>query len=218
MSNKFYKNKARTQPEAHKKYVPQYQVMGIEPEEYKSAPLANGFSAIAIQKTPHQEQSHMRGARPAIRQPYAETTTSPLGVGRGFLPNVGNNIEQTWSSVDGDIVDDISGIDLNHNMVDNNDMVTAVALGVSDNHIHKIHHHESLENNDSFSILKEIEEDSYLLFLKEEILCSGSLDYIQEQITQLVFGEHELYPGNPISIDDIIVIKKMKIKVGVFLV
>lgn len=220
---KVYKNPARTRPDTHKPYVPQYQLLGVAPEEYKS-PIPPG-TTIAFQKTPHTStQEDVRGQRPTIRQPYAEVVTSPVGRGRGPLPNVGNNLEQTWSSVDSNIIDDISGIDPDHPLVDNNDFVSEQALGYPPNApVNQPYLTESvledvLQSESMFSTIRDLEEDSYLLMAMGANVCSGPLEFIQEQTTLLVFGEHELYQGNPISIDDIIVIKRVKLKVGVFLV
>lgn len=218
---KVYRNKARAQQETFTPYVPQYQKFGIEPEEYKSPTLTPGYT-LAVQKTaPSQE--HVRGVKPAIRQSYAEAVPSPVGRGRGPLPNVGNNVEQTWSSVDGEIEDDISDVDLNHPMIDNNEYVTDEAFGLenkleSNHYMTKSVMEEAIQNDNVFEAIKELEEDTYLLMMKNVNICAGPLEYIQEQTTALVFGEHEMYQGNPIPIDDIIVIKRVKLKVGVFLV
>jgi hypothetical protein len=242
-----YKNPARKIVEAHKPYVPQYQLMGVDPDPYKS-PLAPGYP-VPMSKTPLDE-NNTRRTRAAIRQPYAETVSSPVGRGRGPLPNVGNNIEQTWSGVDGEIIDDV-GLDPNHPMVDNNEFVSAQTLGVPEeyeeeevlptldeiknpprklftkiepeaNNIEKTFLtedvlQEALTSEYLNIVISQMSEDEYLLIVDGSTICSGPLEYIQEQITSLVFGEHELYHGNPVSVDDIIVIKRVPIKVGVFL-
>jgi hypothetical protein len=102
---KLYKNPARSKPEPRKVYTPQYQVMGVEPEEFKSAVAPANH--IIVARSP-QTADNPRTRTPGMRQPYAETVTSPIGRGRGPVPNVGNNMEHTWSSVDVEIVDDIS--------------------------------------------------------------------------------------------------------------
>lgn len=240
---KVYKNPERNRPEPHTQYVPQYQLMGVEPEAYKS-PLAPGYT-VPVVKTPQQDNP--RTPRPAIRQPYAEAVVSPVGRGRGLLPNVGNNLEQTWSGVDGEIVDDISGpLDPNQPMVDNNDFVSATALGLPEemeeeevlpaldevanpprkqftdkpedkSFLTKNELQNALTEEYLSTVIKQLEENEYLLLVEGAAICSGPEDYIQEQTRLLVFGEHELYNGNPVSVDDIVVIKRAKIKVGVFL-
>lgn len=239
---KVYKNPARKHPEVRNQYVPQYQLMGVEPEEHKGFKAQPGMP-VAVSKTPQQENP--RGPRPAMRQPYAEAVTSPVGRGRGPLPNVGNNMEQTWSSVDGDIIDDL-GIDVDQPLVDNNDFVSAAALGLpeetvteeagpTEEDVHSFY--EQFESHEEApktfltknelqqaltqeylsSVIKQLEEDDYLLLVDGQAICSGPEEYVQEQTRALIFGEHELYDGNPVSVDDIVVIKRAKIKVGVFL-
>jgi len=236
---KVYKNPARNRPEAHKQYVPQYQLLGVEPEEYKS-PLSPGYKPVVA--TPSTDNP--RTPRAVIRQPYAESVPSPIGRGRGLIPNVGNNMEQTWSGVDGEvIVDDIS-VDPNQTMVDNNDFVSAAALGLPEETEEELPSLDEVENpprkqfavpeesksfltknelEDALSheylstVIKQLEEDDYLLLVSGQAICSGPEEYVQEQTRLLIFGEHELYNGNPVSVDDIVVIKRAKIKVGVFL-
>lgn len=213
---KVYKNPARTRPDLPKPYVPQYQVLGKEPLERSNATAPAGYTMV-VQKTPPTDDNP-RLPRAAIRQPYAKEADSPIGRGKGPIPNVGNNIEQTWS-VDSEIIDDISGVDLDHPMIDNNEFVTDRALGINSvkPFVSQAVIEDVLKSESVFEIIKDLEEDLYLLMVKGANVCSGPLDYIQEQTSKLVFGEHELYPGNPIATDDIIVIKRVKLKVGVFL-
>lgn len=220
---KVYKNPARNKPDVHKPYVPQYQVMGVEPEEYKS-PLSPGYRVEVAQPS----QDNPRTTRAVVRQPYAEVVHSPIGRGRGLLPNVGNNLEQTWSSVDGEIVDDISGSPLQHTIIDNNELVSEAALGLPDQEEMVVEEQpfpsEVSQVGDAdemggaiFQSLVQMEGGDYLLLINGEVICSGPLDLIQNITRELVFGEHEICKGNPIPVDDILVIKKAKIEVGVFL-
>lgn len=225
---KVYKNPERNRPETFKPYVPQYQLLGREPEEYKS-PLSPGYQ-MGVVRNP--QKVNPRDPRPAVRQPYAETVPSPVGRGRGQLPNVGNNVEQTWSSVDGGLViDDITElVDSDQTMVDNNEYVSAAALGLPEDSVEveqfveepqsfltQDQLKEALEQDELTGIIKDLQEDEYLLLVSGQAICSGSQEQVEEEARLLVFGEHEVYGGNPVSVDDIIVIKRTKIKVGVFL-
>jgi hypothetical protein len=241
---KVYKNPDRNRAVAHTPYVPQYQVIGVEPTEYKS-PTASGFN---VPKVSSGSKDNPRMKRAPIRQPYAEAVISPVGRGKGPVPNVGNNMEHTWSGVDSEIIDDLSGFDIdpNHHMIDNNDYVSAVALGLPEDSTSKFEElpvldevenppnkqftkesvkgflsenelQDALKNEYLTAIVKQLDEEEYLLLVDGESICSGSLDYIQEQTRLLVFGEHEIYNKNPVSVDDIIVLKKVAIKIGVFL-
>jgi len=243
---KFYKNSARSKdptPE-HKPYVPQYQVMGIEPEPY--------ISPLDQNQTPHHTPVVLRGApreplpldNPRGRKvgmrnmPYAETSVSPVGRGRGPVPNVGNNMEHTWSSVDSEIIDDVSGlsIDQTHHMVDNNDFVSDEALGVQTNvqtsslggkvRIEGEEDKAYLTENDLKKILSDkkeitslslLKDNHYMAILFDKVVATGPIDKVQAIVSSLIFGEHKDYQNVSISIDDIVVVKKIKLKVGVFL-
>lgn len=241
---KVYKNPARNRPEPHKQYVPQYQLMGVEPDEYKS-PLTPGYKPeVAAPST-----DNPRAPRAVVRQPYAEAVPSPIGRGRGLLPNVGNNMEQTWSGVDG-VIDDLT-VEPDQTMVDNNEYVSAAALGLPEEteeeilpqldevanpprkfftsqppapaqpeektFLTKNELENALSEEYLSTVIKQLEEEDYLLLVSGQAICSGPEEYVQEQTRLLIFGEHELYGGNPVSVDDIVVIKRAKIKVGVFL-
>lgn len=229
---KTYKNPDRNKPEPFKAYVPQYQVNGIEPGEYHGAVVPSGTQVAR----PSADNPRMK--KPALRQPYAPVDTpSPVGRGRSPIPNVGNNMEHTWSSVDGqDIVDDISGeVDPNHLMVDNNDYVTDQAFGFQAGPLaaeiakgpqgqvsfeeevqaHPVHSQDTVQ--DLIPILSHLDDESFLLIVAGVPVCSGPKEEIQDQARALVFGEHEMCEGNPVPIDDIIILKRVKVKVGLFL-
>ena len=228
---KVYKNPARAKSDTFKPYIPQYQTRGIEPEEYVS-PLAPNYSLVV--KSESLPKDNPRAPRAVVRQPYAEAVPSPIGRGKGPVPNVGNNMEHTWSSIDGEIIDDISSnLEENHPMIDNNEFVTPVALELSEepnvlevpvvsepesnNFLTEEELKDALKEEDLHSILGKLGEGDYLLLVSGVAICSGSLDDIEDVTRDLIFGEHELCDGNSVPADDIIVIKRVKIKVGVFL-
>lgn len=239
MSNgkvKVYKNPARDEKETYKPYVPQYKLRGMEPEEHKG--LSSTILGIQAKVDP-LPLDNPRAPRAAIRQPYAEVAPSPVGRGRGPVPNVGNNMEHTWSSVNEEIVDDLgnSSVDLDHEMIDNNDYVTPAALGlppeelpVLDEVAHpqqkifnpkpflsEVELKQAIKDDDLFSIVEDLEEGTYLLIVNGVAICSGPLDEIQDQARALVFGEHELCDGNPIPAEDLVILKRATIRVGLFL-
>lgn len=231
---KIYKNPQRSEQEQRKTYTPQYQIIGVEPEEYKSA-IATG-TPVAAPRTPvvPTPSDNPRTRKPGIRQDYAETATSPIGRGRGLVPNVGNNMEHTWSSVDGEIVDDVS-LDGNHPMVDNNEYVSDAALGLSQNFREELPALDEVkvpqtkkfvqppvaaaapDTDDVVPILYDLAEGDYLLLVNGVAVCSGPVEEIQEQARLLVFGEHEMCDGSPIPVDGVVVVKRVPIKVGLFL-
>ena len=123
MSVKIYKNPARKNVSDYKPYVPQYQVEGKDPQKHNSAVVPSNS------KLARPSAVNPREKRAPFRQPYAVASPSP--VGRGPVPNVGNNMEHTWSSVDGELVDDLSGemVNSDQHMIDNNDFVSDEAMG-----------------------------------------------------------------------------------------
>lgn len=251
---KLYKNPDRRRPENLKPYVPAYQLMGVEPEEYTS-PTSPAYIGKVNRPAP-LPKNNPRAPKTPVAQPYAEPIPSPVGRGRGLLPNVGNSMEQTWSSVDGDIVDDLN-LDPNQELIDNNDYVTPEALGLppdgedmvvegyqagdgedepqaaSPGYVQNPLPPEGVAKKKNFltadelqnalkeeyltSVLKSLAEDDYLLIVGENAVCSGPLEDIQDQARGLVFGEHPLCGGNPMPLDDIIILKRVKVKVGLFL-
>lgn len=213
---KIYKNPARSEQEQRKPYTPQYQLMGVDPEEYKSA-IAPNVQVAAAPVVASTASDNPRIRKPGIRQSYAETTDSPIGRGRGPVPNVGNNMEHTWSSVDGEIVDDVA-LDGNHPMIDNNEFVSTEALGVGKKQTFTLPPTTvTPEVDEVLSILYTLTEGDYLLLVNGVAVCSGPVSDIQEQARLLVFGEHEMCDGNPIPVDGIVVVKRIPIKVGLFL-
>lgn len=223
---KTYKNRRRNQPEKHSNYIPQYKVLGIEPSEYRSAVVPENTKVAA------PKEAANRARKVGVRQPYAASVPSPVGRGRGPIPNVGNNVEHTWSSVDGDIVDDLNGqLDPNHPMVDNNDYVTPGALGLPPEEYNMTNAVQQPQfefddapqedsfpkNEDLFPVVRDLEDSAYLLIVDGVPICSGPKEEIEEQARALVFGEHELCDGTPIPSDDIVIIKRVPVKIGLFL-
>jgi hypothetical protein len=242
---KYYSNPARKEiaNEKHQPYTPQYQEKGIEPFVHSAVALPAGHYALNLKATPLTDNPRL--PRPVMRQPYAEAVSSPVGVGRGVLPNIGNNVEQVWTSTGKEIIDDLSNVDPDK-LIDNNDFVSSAVFNfteqqkqaygqklllVDENDLPP----EAFEPPDAkpfltqqdlqsvideehlSKVIKSIDEEEYLLLVDGAAICSGSLDLVQEQTRELVFGKHPLCSGNPVSIEDIVVVKRVKIKIGVFL-
>ena len=155
-------------------------------------------------------------------------------------------MEHTWPSVDGNIVDDLSdqAFDPNREMIDNNEFMTDQALGYQSGFTAsdirpdpyqgkvQIEAPESLDievitqvarqeidgqTGDLLQIVNDLEGDSYLLIVTGVPVCSGPKEEIEEQAFALHSGEHEMCDGNPVSLDDIIILKRVKVRVGLLL-
>jgi len=217
MSNektKILKNPARNTSEPRKPYVSQYQILGVEPSEYKSAVMPkNVMIAKGAPENP-------RLPRSPIRQPYAEPVPSPIGRDKGLIPNVGNNMEHSWSGVDDEIIDNLEDMEIinpEHEMIDNNEFVSPATLGLSEEDVAVEPETGSFDFSAFVSMVQsEVEENECVLFVSGMWLSKGSPKDIEKQVQDLMFGEHEVFKGEPISIEDILVVKKVPIKVGVF--
>lgn len=225
---KIYKNPQRQEKEIVVPYIPQYQLLGVEPEEFKSSIVPPG---TVTAKPTGPVASRNRSI--SVRQPYASPAQSPVGLGKGLVPNVGNNMEHTWVSVDGEIIDDLENLEVSdHSFIDNNDYVTDASLGEntnSDSVVLPEPEKSFLSAEDLQSVLKEDPEsanikamsklhaDTYILLVDDQIICAGELEDVQEMTSQIVFGEHENYKGEAVSLDRVLVLKKINIKMGLFL-
>lgn len=227
---KHYKNSERSKPDTYKAYTPQYQILGVEPLDHASATVPK---SVAVAK-PKLTNDNARTRTFNVRQPYAETVASPIGKGMGIVPNVGNNMEHTWCGVDGDIIDDISDEIKSHQMIDNNEFVTAQSLGISESVHEELPTLNEVQNpprkkfssdieqtatstDDIMFILYNLTDGDYLLLVNGVAVCSGPMLQIQEQAKLLVFGEHKMCNNNPVPIEDLAIVKKVPIKVGLFL-
>lgn len=236
---KIYRHPGRNVVETYTPYVPQYQVEGIEPPKYQGAIIPVGTQIAKSEPLPLDNPRRRRA-------PFATTIPSPTEPSRGPVPNVGNNMEHSWSSVDGQIVDDLTGeaIDGDQQMIDNNDEMSAEALGYQSGFTaanlqpqmkmrppimveteasvdEDVVPYQATSNDgatdDLLSILTDLTEDSYLLLASGVPICSGPKDEIEDQARALVFGEHEICDGNPVPPDDIVILRRVQVKMGLFL-
>lgn len=193
MSNdkiKIYKNPFREIGEEQKSYVPQYQILGKIPGEIGAFP-----AAVATNQLP---TDNPRASKSVIR--HSSSINS--------LPNIGNNMD-TWASFE----EEGSDLDPNHAMIDNNEFVSIPLIE------DKVINYTSnkADNEDILSSLESLKENDYLLIVDGTVICSGELEKVQTEAGDLLFGDHILCDGKAVPIENIIVIKKAQIKVGLFL-
>ena len=208
---KLYKNSARQQPENREHYVPQYKKMGIEPAEINFGAGTNSLDAKVLRQPSDLDNPRIK--HPAFRQEI------------NSIPNVGNNKDITWTNVDGSNID-CPDADPNYPMIDNNEFVDGdtTTTGLIINSGDTLQEKSFLtaeelqqEISENLQQVNEFEDGSYILFLNGTIISVGDPISIEQEATNLVFGDHELCENNqPFSLDDILVLKKMKIKHGIF--
>lgn len=203
----------------HVPYVPNYKKMGITP--YKSdLGKVNNSDFLARSKITdiksnlktdddsseflhENDNPRIRNTNIAISKnvPYAEVSEmSPLK--SSSIPNSGNNMERTWVSIDGDIIDDV-GFD-NVNSSSDNNINEEEYMTVSENEL------DPVENNDESNHIGD-----YVLMFNDKIISSGNLENIQQEVRALIFGEHDTY--KEANVEDLVVLKKIPIKIGVFI-
>jgi hypothetical protein len=117
--------------------------------------------------------------------------------------------------LDGEIIDDFEQID-HSKMIDNNDYISSANFEIAEQNGSSTSSH-SVPEDSITNTIHNLKSGDYLLLVNDVIICSGDSEYIQKQACDLVFGEHELCEGNPIALEDISIIKKVNIKVGLFL-
>ena len=235
---KVYKNPSRNkQQKPYTPYTPQHQVWDKEPAMFTATTVSDGVTAARPEPLPLDNPRTKRPAfqRPMPAPPQPSTQPPPRfthniipNVGNNIIPNVGNNVEQVWSSLDGEILDDLpSNTDPNQPFIDNNDFVTDRALGfqngatVQDLPTSSFQAQpftvETSSPQELLQIMNDLDYDSYLLIVAGTPICSGPQEDIEEQARLFAFGEHETCDNTPISLEDIMIFKKAKIKVGLFL-
>lgn len=224
---KLYKNPDRAQPQTYKPYVPAYQIHGLEPKEIASGHIPEAQQQLTKHAPVISRDNPRVRPTPAFRVnvPFAtaEAVTSPIGM--GSLPNVGNNMETTWVSVDGENLHQAK-LDPNHPMIDNNDddeinykdipeQVREAPAQVDMSELSDEQDDVEVEYKAPSTL--NLAQDEYVIVFANSIICMGTLDVVQEEVRALIFGEHKLNKTNDINPDDIIVLKRVKIKIGVFL-
>jgi hypothetical protein len=246
MTDKVIKNPDRNKPEEFRRYRPAYQELGVEPEIVDfgagGAPITSGVSPNMPVVLRSEKATKQRKKKSSIGQ-NSETLpeqkiTPPL--------NIGNNME-SWMSVSGEEIDEktdpnkpiyegeirVKPSAQNIEYIDNNDYVLAPA-DVSDEMLapKAVNQKSFLSEEDLEEMVGQevkapelidalsrdfIEEGQYVLLVSGNIFNVGDRKTIQEDVRALVFGEHKICNGEAINANEIIVIKRVPVNIGVFL-
>jgi len=187
---KIYRNPARNAPVVIEKYVPNYKKLNIEPE-YVSSSATGPLQQVSAGSRNNPRERLIGNTQ----TPYAE----PADDGGISMPNVGVDKDQIWTSLDGEIVEDI---DLEYE-------------GMYNTMPNDINNHEN--SNADAKRPDVIDFGDYSLFIFGELYSSGSLEEIQSEAASILYGENEDLKGLEIGYNDITVMKKVVIKCGVFI-
>lgn len=200
-NSKLIKNAERGKSIKVEPYVPQHVLHGIKPTEPISHIKTNSPAILETKAVENVVQK-------TSALPYAEEGFhSQTNIGMGTLPKFSNKqVEKIWSEIDDKIADqsldeDLEEIDLDltHPVVDNSLMSEITEVSSDD------------INSEIFDNL----EGEYLLFISNKFCASGSLETIQDFCNKLYFDDPNF--KKIMSIKEILVLKKMKIQVGLHL-
>lgn len=229
---KYVKNPMRGKTAPFKPYVPNWKERGIEPTDgFTDRPVSQATNNTALsQRRPFVAKViHKKPEVVSNKIPYAEVgqdikiiTTSP---------NVGSDNE--WFE-DFSVVEGQSNLQLDQDqeMIDNNEIVsyasstlpfvqrpTNIQLEYAGQPI-QLPTEESVQEEvieiveSSFA---NVESGQYILMIDDQTISIGEMAEVEAEVSALIFGEHPLFQDQAITTDRIVVLKRVPIKVGVFL-
>lgn len=224
MASKFYQNPQRAAAEAaaskpYQPYMPQYRIHGIEPDQtYAMADrgrTTNSHQAMLIRGNPNMF-GNATATHISRNVPFAEIPKASAR--ENNMPNIGNNMENTWAATDG-IIDDIGlNHDSNAQMIDNNDFIDLNSIAQTHVSVPMITSGVvPMQNMSNTSLPVTLQDDEYLLAVGDNIIATGPMEFIEQEVKDLIFGDHQLCEGKAIPADELMVLKRVKIKVGVFI-
>lgn len=218
MSNsKLIKNQERGKTTPFKAYVPQYQLRGISPlpppgevkselASTKKLPFGTYFLPKSQKNRPYPTTNNL---------PYAEMGATPFN---STLPNVGNNSEVAWAGMDAMLMDEegntVNQDDLDsQKLIDNNwEQNFRPPIQILEEESDEV---EMMMVSDTSQL--NIGYDEFVLAIRGEIISTGPLDEMQQEVRALVLGGHPFTAGEPVEVNEIVLLKRVSVKVGVFI-
>lgn len=123
---------------------------------------------------------------------------------------------ETFVSMDGFNGIDADGNEIpfeNGHIIDNNDYVNLGYASMPPKQFKKEKQpQQPLEENASSPNVGD-----YILMVFGKLVASGSMDKIESKVKDIMYGDDPDFTGLEISMDDIIVLKRVAIKVGIFI-
>jgi hypothetical protein len=149
---------------------------------------------------------------PREQQPYI-----PEYVQRGLEPEIFGTIDH--SGVDEMVIDDEGESNLgavSGHMIDNNDYVD---FGFESKLQNQSTHKEPTIKNLATKLptSKIPETNEYILMVFGKIVLSGAGPIIENKVKAIIYGEDKEFNDLNVNIDDIVILKRMPIKIGVFI-
>lgn len=179
--SKNFKNPNRKNAEHYKPYVPQYQKMKIVPQKID---LGNNSG-----KSPGHDQ------------------LSPMiGKDKYNMINIGNTQEDSWSVVDGVVLDkDGNEVQIDQDLIDNNDEVSIPGADQEPVKHTSNNKDEKLLNND------------YILLCRDKVILTGEKEEVISCIKDILYGNHPSYQNDVVDQEELKLFKQIEIKIGIFI-
>ena len=179
--------------------------------------IKNPLRSIPKPTTTYEPEYSRKGIK-VVEAP--QNLTVPNAVVSAYKKRDPNPPQEVFSSIDG-INLDIDGNEITFesgHIIDNNAFVD-FRYGDIDN---RAHDNDLLD--EAFPNYDPIEPEEqntpqvgeYILMVLGKLITSGNIDKIEKQVRDIMYGDSDVFKGKEISINDIVVLKRVEIKVGIF--
>lgn len=168
--------------------------------------------------------------------PKTQTPYEPEYIRRGVEPLVGNQRlvpkqeqvsvaqENMFASFDGYSVDEFGNESVfdNGHIIDNNDFINIIGYAHTPAQREKIEKkwgEPLIDNEDKKNTPDDLipQVGDYILMIYGKLILSGDLGKIESRIRDIMYGDDKSFGGIQVSVDDIVVLKRINIKVGIFI-
>lgn len=171
--------------------------------------IKNPFRSLPKTQVPYEPEYVRKG----INVPPANLpgNAPPVRLTKEQAEQATKNYEtgDSWVSMDGDALDD-DGNTIpfeNGHIIDNNDFVNIGYKSVP----------SAPEQTPGEENIGSPKVGDYILMVMGKIVSSGTLEKIQTKVKNIMYGEDPNFSNIEISLDNIIVLKRVNIKIGIFI-
>lgn len=143
------------------------------------------------------------GSRPVVKPVSVDTTVADpaalFGLDKDMLDDDGNVIPFD----NGHVIDNNDFVNLGYDSTPRHERAEAPPPAVAAN--------APVENAAAPQI------GEYILMVMGKLVTSGDIDWIQTKVKNIMYGDDPAFAALEISMDDIVVLKRVNIKVGIFI-
>ena len=125
-------------------------------------------------------------------------------------------IDDVFAGVDGEVYD-LDGVKFatNGQMIDNNEYVWTPEAATPANHQTAPKTPQAAKQPTATPSAPQI--GNYILMVSGKIILSGNLSLVESKVKDILYGDDVEFAAQNITADDIVVLKRVNIKVGVFI-